>query len=204
MEGWGELRGEALQLSCISFRNSCASFTFAMIVSAKNVHVFGKPFSAPANLQSNAPRRSTKISSTHRGSAEFRERDVRGAWITRKIHAGDVFVTRSRTPYEVDFQSPRGEVLDSLSFHIAVELFLAALVELSSSHFAHVLKESTGLTAWHFITFQRITRVQQLIRATSRSLIEVGLEVGHNSPSRFARAFRRVVGDTPTEFRYSL
>jgi len=35
-----------------------------------------------------------------------------------------MFVTRSRTPYEVDFKSPAGEELDNLSIHIAVEPFL--------------------------------------------------------------------------------
>ena len=246
------------------------------------------------------------ISCTLRGTAEFRERDVGGAWITRKIRTGDLFVTRSRTPYEVDFQSPPGEELDNLSLHIAVEPFLAALearypgkadrvevadffgrdeilwpicltcaellaarlpgksprvaaltqlfaahlvekytstagqtpvyrgglpihqlrkvqdyvaehlaeeisvealaelVELSSSHFAHVFKESTGMTPLQFVTRQRITRAQQLIRETSRSLIDVGLEVGYTSPSHFAQVFRRVVGVTPTEFRSSL
>src|SRR5436190_1180045 len=209
------------------------------------------------------------ISCTLRGTAEFRERDVGGAWITRKIRTGDLFVTRSRTPYEVDFQSPPGEELNNLSLHIAVEPFLAArvpgksprvaaltqlfaahlvekytstagqtpvyrgglpihqlrkvqdyvaehlaeeisvealaeLVELSSSHFAHVFKESTGMTPLQFVTRQRITRAQQLIRETSRSLIDVGLEVGYTSPSHFAQVFRRVVGVTPTEFRSSL
>jgi AraC family transcriptional regulator len=246
------------------------------------------------------------ISCTLRGTAEFRERDVGGAWITRKIQVGDHFVTRSRTPYEVDFQSPSGQELDVLSVHIAVEPFLASLeetfpgkadrvevadyfgrdeilwpicltcaellaarvpgkspridaltqlfaahlvekytsppvktpvhrgglpihqlrkvqdyvdaqlaeeipietlaelVELSSSHFAHVFKESTGMTPLQFVTRQRITRAQQLIRETSRNLIEVGLEVGYTSPSHFAQVFRRVVGVTPTEFRSSL
>ena len=32
------------------------------------------------------------------GMAEFRERDLGGAWITRQIRGGDLFVTRSRTP----------------------------------------------------------------------------------------------------------
>jgi len=246
------------------------------------------------------------ISCTLRGTAEFRERDVGGAWITRKVQAGDLFVTRSRTPYEVGFQSPAGQELDVLSLHIAVEpvlsalearyprkanlvevvdffgrdeilwhicltcaellaarvagksprvaaltqLFaahlvekhtstvaqapvhrgglpihqlrkvqdyvvahlaeeisvdaLAALVELSSSHFAHVFKEATGMTPLHFVTRQRVTHAQQLIRETSRSLIDVGLEVGYTSPSHFAQVFRRVVGVTPTEFRSSL
>ncbi len=246
------------------------------------------------------------IACTLRGTAEFQERDVGGAWITRKIQAGDVFITRSRTPYEVKFQSPAGQELDSLSLHIAVEPFLAALearypgkadrvevvdffgrdeilwpicltcaellaarvpgksprvaaltqlfaahlvekytsppaqtpvhrgglpihqlrkvedyvaahlaeeisiehlaelVELSSSHFAHVFKETTGMTPLQFTTRERVTRAQQLIRETSRSLIDVGLEVGYSSPSHFAQVFRRVVGVTPTEFRSSL
>jgi AraC family transcriptional regulator len=246
------------------------------------------------------------ISCNLRGMAEFRERDVGGAWVTRQIHGGDLFVTRSRTPYEVRFQSPPGQELDNLSLHIAVEPFMAALearypgkadrvevvdffgrdeilwpicltcaellaarvpgksprvaaltqlfaahlvekytrspakapihrgglpihqlrkvddyvtahlaqeisieglaelVELSSSHFAHVFKETTGMTPLQFVTRQRVTRAQQLIRETSRSLIDVGLEVGYTSPSHFAQVFRRVVGVTPTEFRSSL
>jgi AraC family transcriptional regulator len=246
------------------------------------------------------------ISCTLGGTAEFRERDVGGAWIARKVRAGDLFVTRSRTPYEVGFQSPQGQELEVLSLHITVEPFLAALearypgcadrvevvdyfgrdeilwpicltcaellaarvpgksprvaaltqlfaahlvekytstpaktpvyrgglpihqlrkaedyvaahlaeeisietlaelVELSSSHFAHVFKETTGMTPLQFVTRQRVTRAQQLIRETSRSLIDVGLEVGYTSPSHFAQVFRRVVGVTPTEFRSSL
>lgn len=245
------------------------------------------------------------ISCNLAGSAEFRERDVGGAWVRRQIRAGDMFVTRSRTPYEVQFQSPPGDELDNLSIHIAVEPFLAAieerypgnsdrvevvdlfgtddilwhicltcaallaaavpgkspriaaltqlfaahvvekythtaehpevrgglpirqlrkvedyvaehfaeeisieqladLLEMSSSHFAHVFKDSTGMTPLQFVTRQRITRAQQLIRETSRSLIDVGLDVGYTSPSHFAQVFRRVVGVTPTKFRNSL
>lgn len=244
----------------------------------------------------------THIACNLRGTAEFEERDVGGKWIARKIQAGDLFVTRSGTPYEVRFRSAPGQEIDNLSLHIAVEPFLAALetrypgradhvevfdffgrdeilwhicltcvellaarvpgksprvaaltqlfaahmvekytdagrtpiyqgglpirhlrkledyindhlaeeiavdtlaelVELSSSHFAHVFKETTGMTPLQFITRQRVTRAQQLIRETSRSLIDVGLEVGYTSPSHFAQVFRRVVGVTPTEFR---
>jgi AraC family transcriptional regulator len=246
------------------------------------------------------------ISCNLAGIAEFQERDVGGAWITRQIKAGELFVTRSRTPYEVRFQSPPAQQLDNLSLHIAVEPFLAAvearypgkadrievvdffgrdeilwsiclvcaellaarvrgksariaaltqlmashivekytmtagetaayrgglpigqlrkvedyvaehlaeeisvetlagLVELSPSHFAHVFKETTGMTPLQFVTRGRITRAQQLIRETRRSLIDVGLEVGYSSPSHFAQVFRRVVGVTPTKFRSSL
>ena len=99
------------------------------------------------------------------------------------------------------------KVEDYMAEHLAEEISierLAELVELSSSHFSHVFKETTGMTPLQFVTRQRITRAQQLIRETSRSLIDVGLEVGYTSPSHFAQVFRRVVGVTPTEFRSSL
>jgi AraC family transcriptional regulator len=245
------------------------------------------------------------ISCNLAGMAQFQERDVGGKWVTRQISAGDLFVTRSRTPYEVRFESPPGQQLDNLSLHVAIEPFMATLesrypgasdrvevadffgrdeilwpicltcaellaagvpgkslrvaalttlmaahivekytsltktpeyrgglaihqlrkvedfisahlaenlaiedfaqvAELSPSHFAHVFKETTGMSPLQFVTRQRVTRAQQLIRETSRSLIDIGLEVGYASPSHFAQVFRRVVGVTPTEFRKSV
>ena len=60
------------------------------------------------------------------------------------------------------------------------------------------------MTPLQFVTRERITRAQQLIRETKRSLIEIGLDVGYKNPSHFAQVFRRVVGVTPTEFRRDL
>src|SRR5437870_12909743 len=50
------------------------------------------------------------------------------------------------------------------------EMLTHFLTELSSSDFSHVCKESTGMTPLQFVTRQRITLAQQLIRETSRSL----------------------------------
>jgi AraC family transcriptional regulator len=60
------------------------------------------------------------------------------------------------------------------------------------------------MTPLEYVTRERITRTQQMIRETSHSLIDIGLKVGYTSPSHFAQIFRRVVGVTPTEFRSSL
>jgi len=61
------------------------------------------------------------------GSAEFREREIGGAWLTRQIGPGHIFVTRSRTAYECAFSSPVGEELEIIQVHIAVDQLLAAL-----------------------------------------------------------------------------
>ena len=94
-------------------------------------------------------------------------------------------------------------VRDQLAEEISVDK-LAEVVELSPFHFSRVFKQSTGMSPLQFVTRQRITRAQQLIRETSRSLIEIALDVGYTSPSHFAQIFRRVVGVTPTEFRSAL
>src|SRR5271165_489104 len=240
------------------------------------------------------------------GSAEFRERDVGQAWVRRQLKRGDIFITRSKVPYELGWRSPAGEDLDYIIIHLAVDQFLAALeavypgtagevdvidffgrdealahlsfacaemlsmrtpgkskrvaaltqllawylvekytdaapekrdfrgglpirqlrkvedhvgerlaedisvealaglVELSPFHFSRVFKQATGMSPLQFVRRERITRAQQLIRETSRSVIEIGLEVGYTSPSHFAQVFRRVVGVAPTEFRIGL
>jgi len=94
-------------------------------------------------------------------------------------------------------------VREQFAENISVET-LAGLVELSPFHFSRVFKQATGMSPLQFVTRERITRAQQLIRETSRSLIEIALEVGYTSPSHFAQVFRRAVGATPTEFRSAL
>ena len=92
---------------------------------------------------------------------------------------------------------------ERLAEDISVEA-LAGLVELSPFHFSRVFKHATGMSPLQFVSRERITRAQQLIRETSRSVIEIGLEVVYTSPSHFAQVFRRVVGVAPTEFRIGL
>jgi AraC family transcriptional regulator len=246
------------------------------------------------------------VSCVLRGSSEFQEREIGGAWLTRRLERRNIFITRSKTPYEIRCQSPVGEELDFIIIHLAVDRYLAALeaqypgrtdavevidffgrdevlahlclgcaemlaarmpgesravaalvhllavylvekytdaatekpefqgglpiwqlrkvedhvrahleeginvesladlVDMSQFHFFRVFKQATGMSPIQFVTRERVSRAQQLIRETSHSLIEIGLEVGYTSPSHFARVFRRVTGTTPTEFRNAL
>jgi len=94
-------------------------------------------------------------------------------------------------------------VRENLAEDISVET-LADLAELSPFHFFRVFKHATGMSPLQYVTRERITLAQQLIRETSRSLIEIALEVGYTSPSAFTKVFRRVTGVTPMEFRKTL
>jgi hypothetical protein len=59
------------------------------------------------------------------GSAEFQERDIGGAWVPRRVRRGDIFVTGSKTPYELRWRSPLGADLDVIHIHLAVDQCLA-------------------------------------------------------------------------------
>jgi AraC family transcriptional regulator len=96
------------------------------------------------------------------------------------------------------------KIEDYVRGHLAESIPIEALAELaglSPFHFARAFKQATGMTPHQFVTRERMLRAQQLIRETSRSLIEIGLEVGYRSPSHFAQVFRREVGVAPTRFR---
>jgi len=241
-----------------------------------------------------------------RAALSVSTREIGEAWVTRQIRRGDIFVTRSKTPYEVRFSSSVGEELEIIQVHVAVDQWLASLeavypgkadqvevidffgrdealahlcfacaemlsegapgkskrvadltqllasflvekytdaasekpdfrgglpirqlrkvedyvrdllaedisvealaelVDLSPFHFSRVFKHATGMSPLQFVTRERISRAQQLIRETSSSLIEIALEVSYTSPSSFSKVFRRITGVTPTEFRSSL
>ena len=61
------------------------------------------------------------------GSAEFWERELGETWVTRQIGRGDIFVTRSKTPYEVRHSSRVGEELEIIQVHVAVDHWLESL-----------------------------------------------------------------------------
>jgi AraC family transcriptional regulator len=60
------------------------------------------------------------------GSAEFEEREVGGPWLPRRVRRGDLFVTRSKTPYELRWRSPLGAEIDVIHIHLGVDQCLAA------------------------------------------------------------------------------
>jgi AraC family transcriptional regulator len=61
-----------------------------------------------------------------KGAAEFQERDIGGAWVPRQVRPGDIFVTGSKTPYELRWRSPLGAEIDVIHMHLGVEECRAA------------------------------------------------------------------------------
>jgi len=78
---------------------------------------------------------------------------------------------------------------------------LAALAELSQSHFCRVFKEAVGLSPYQYVLSERIAKAQTLLGQTNLSLAEISFQCGFYDQSHFILQFRRFTGSTPKKYR---
>jgi AraC-like DNA-binding protein len=81
---------------------------------------------------------------------------------------------------------------------------LSKLVHLSPFHFSRAFKQSFGVPPHQYLTLRRIDRAKALLGDRKLSVTEIGLGVGFSETSAFTSAFRRITGETPTDYRRSL
>lgn len=81
--------------------------------------------------------------------------------------------------------------LDDISHHIGV----------SKSHFSHLFKKYTNMTFIDFLTTERIKRTEFLISNPKAHIIDIAFGSGFSSLSSFNRAFKKIKGIPPSEFR---
>jgi AraC-like DNA-binding protein len=80
---------------------------------------------------------------------------------------------------------------------------LAASASMSRSAFALKFKELLGETPLAYLTDWRMYKATGLLREDDRKLFEVAKSVGYDSDAAFSKAFKRVLGMAPKEYRRS-
>ncbi len=78
---------------------------------------------------------------------------------------------------------------------------LARLTGLSRSRLARGFKASTGLAPYTWALQFRIRRAKELLRKRDQPIAMIALELGFADQSHFTKAFRRLAGVTPGEWR---
>ena len=81
---------------------------------------------------------------------------------------------------------------------------IADEVHVTYSHLSRIFKQSEGINVSEYITKMRIERAMRLLRATSDPISLVSDQVGYSSPYYFSACFKRIVGQTPSEYRKGL
>ena len=81
---------------------------------------------------------------------------------------------------------------------------LAAQAGMSRSAFAQRFKELMGESPLEYLTRWRMYRGSDLLRESDRKLADVAQAVGYDSDGAFHKAFKRVLGIAPGEYRRSV
>lgn len=78
---------------------------------------------------------------------------------------------------------------------------LAVHVHMNPNYLSELFKNETGKNVIEYLTEVRMTMAKKLLSDPQAKVYEVGYMVGYNEPVSFNRAFKRVVGVTPKEYR---
>lgn len=72
---------------------------------------------------------------------------------------------------------------------------------LSPNYFGDLIKKETGKTAQEYIQSRLIDIAKERILDPSKSLSQIAYDLGFQYPQHFTRLFKKIVGQTPNEYR---
>ena len=81
--------------------------------------------------------------------------------------------------------------LNKIAFHIGI----------SASYFSSIFKQKTGQSFVEYLTKTRIEKACELLKCTTLRTAEIGEQVGYHDPHYFSATFKRVMGQSPKEFK---
>ncbi len=77
----------------------------------------------------------------------------------------------------------------------------AAEIQMSPGYLSRLMKQSTGFSFVEYLTRARINKALRLMADPTVKVFEVAERVGYRSQHYFSRAFRKVLGVSPTEYK---
>jgi AraC family transcriptional regulator len=78
---------------------------------------------------------------------------------------------------------------------------IARIALFSKFHFSRIFQDATGLSPARFLAALRIAEAKRLLLATSLSVTDISITVGHASVGTFSTRFKSSVGVSPSIFR---
>ncbi|MBL4952970.1 response regulator [Neobacillus sp. YIM B02564] len=78
----------------------------------------------------------------------------------------------------------------------------AEYVNLTPFYFSKIFKERMGVTFIDYLTELRINYAKEEMKSPEKSLKEICFDAGYKDPNYFCRVFKKITGDTPTEYRH--
>jgi AraC-like DNA-binding protein/ligand-binding sensor protein len=81
---------------------------------------------------------------------------------------------------------------------------VAKAVNMSAFYFCKMFKKAAGINFTDYLTRVRIERARNLLLNPNLRISEIGFEVGFQSLTHFNRVFKKITGQSPTDYRAQL
>lgn len=141
------------------------------------------------------------------------------SWLQRAWQWGDIPTTRARLHgliWEMHHGPPSpkdpreakvGRCMEILEHNTRSQPTvpeMAAGVHMSPQHLGRLFRKVTGYGPRQYALRCRVQKAQELLAGTQDSIDQISLECGWEDPSNFARAFKKLTGNSPTALRRGL
>jgi AraC family transcriptional regulator, melibiose operon regulatory protein len=103
--------------------------------------------------------------------------------------------------------SPIEKVTEYIGNHYREELSVVLLSKLAGLHpnyLMQLFKRRCGMGLWEYILQLRTSHAQRLLLMTDAKVLDVALDSGFGSASRFYETFTRLCGQTPRQYRLTM
>lgn len=80
---------------------------------------------------------------------------------------------------------------------------VADAVCISESYFKSIFKKNSGFSYSEYLTKVRMDQAMELLITTEKSVTEIAMDVGYQTPNSFSSLFKREIGLTPTQYKSS-
>ena len=78
---------------------------------------------------------------------------------------------------------------------------LAKKANMNRTYFCTIFKKLNGISPWEYITIKRIEKAVGYIKDTDFTMMEIACMCGFNNTANFNRAFKKVTGKVPGDYR---
>jgi AraC-like DNA-binding protein len=97
-----------------------------------------------------------------------------------------------------------GNVIGAIENNFSKDWKLDELLEIahmSRSNLMRIFRNATGQTPIDYLIRLRIQKALDMLRNTDQSITEIAFEIGFNDSNYFTRCFRKIMGQTPRQYR---
>ncbi|MGI6239487.1 MAG: helix-turn-helix domain-containing protein [Christensenellales bacterium] len=121
-------------------------------------------------------------------------------YLFRKMRAGEMIVPERKTMRNYMFDA----IFDYLRKNYAEPVTLdrlAMMAFLSPKYFSRVFKEQTGMTFTEYVQGLRVKRACELLEEGDLNLCQIAQSVGYADYKSFLRVFKKITGESPSDYR---